>query len=124
MNKETNITQMINEMKAIIKNKPKLTLENFILPEEIGQFEDETDYPTDVQDTQDTSSSKEVEPQTQNDLSAIKKELDQIRKIALNVITRLAEHSNSESYILMKKIWNMVDKASENNNENNNDNFK
>ena len=43
-------------------------------------------------------------------------------EIALNVITRLADQPSSEQYLLMKKIWNTVDKAIENGNENPNGN--
>ena len=53
----------------------------------------------------------------ENKIRGIEKELTQIRKIALNVITRLADQPSSEQYLLMKKIWNTVDKAIENGNE-------
>lgn len=43
----------------------------------------------------------------------VKKEIDEIRKIALQTIARLAEDPTSESYQMMKKIWVMCDKALE-----------
>ena len=53
-------------------------------------------------------------------MSSIEKELTQIRKIALSVINRLADQPTSEDYNTMKKIWNLVDRAIETNNSENN----
>ena len=112
-----NVKELISEMNLMLK-KPSLTLENFIMPENIGDdYSDEgeiNDYPTHNQE-QPT----ETMPQHKEEggMKEIEKELTQIRKIALSVITRLADNPSSENYVLMKKIWNTVDKAIENTNE-------
>ena len=117
------LRKTINEMKLMLNDTPSLTLanylsENFILPENF----DEESFNDDVQMAEPQTSSMqqqmgEKERPIENKISGIEKELTQIRKIALNVITRLADQPSSEQYILMKKIWNTVDKAIENGNE-------
>mgnify|MGYP001139920502 CR=1 FL=1 len=117
----TKLRDTINELKLMLNDKPTMTLENyltetFILPE---NFEDNEfiEEPSQMSPSQvDTSQIKNEQP-IENKISGIEKELTQIRKIALNVITRLADQPSSEQYILMKKIWNTVDKAIENGNE-------
>lgn len=111
----------INEMKLMLNDSPKYTLEsyiseNFIMPEDYGEESHE-------RNVQDRSQAYEPEQGTaeeapaENKITGIEKELTEIRKIALNVITRLADQPSSEQYILMKKIWNTVDKAIENGSE-------
>ena len=111
----------INEMKLMLNDKPFYTLtdyinETFVLPEnfEEGGYEDET--PQMQPSRQGQPQGNENVP-VENKIRGIEKELTQIRKIALNVITRLADQPSSEQYLLMKKIWNTVDKAIENGNE-------
>ena len=90
----------VNDLRKMLTETKRLTLENYILPEEEEPFEDE--MPND-----------EVLQRSSNDMSSIEKELTQIRKIALSVINRLADQPTSPQYDTMKKIWNMVDKAIE-----------
>lgn len=90
-----NLGKMLTEMK-------KLTLENYILPEE-DSFEEEMPQEDDVLPQQEMD----------NNVTGIEEELTQIRKIALSVINRLADQPTSPQYDTMKKIWNMVDKAIE-----------
>ena len=90
----------VNDLRKMLTETKRLTLENYILPEEEEPFEDE--MPDD-----------EVLQRSSNDMSSIEKELTQIRKIALSVINRLADQPTSPQYDTMKKIWNMVDKAIE-----------
>lgn len=90
----------VNDLRKMLTETKRLTLENYILPEEEESFEDE--MPND-----------EVLQRNSNDMSSIEKELTQIRKIALSVINRLADQPTSPQYDTMKKIWNMVDKAIE-----------
>ena len=111
----------INEMKLMLNDKPFYTLtdyinETFVLPEnfEEGGYEDET--PQMQPSRQEQPQGNENVP-VENKIRGIEKELTQMRKIALNVITRLADQPSSEQYLLMKKIWNTVDKAIENGNE-------
>ena len=106
------VRETINELKLMLNDKPSLTLESFYLPEEF----DETmvDEPMPSQE-EVPSQGEPTEQPTENKIGGIEKELTQIRKIALNVITRLADQPSCEQYQLMKKIWDTVDKAIENN---------
>ena len=107
----------INEMRNSLNKIKKLTLESFIMPEK----EEET-YGAEEGITQETPQEEdEVAKQDIQGLSNIEKELIEIRKIALSVINRLADQTNSESYDTMKRIWSLVDKAIES--KNNEDKF-
>lgn len=89
----------VKEMKKMLNETRKLTLENFILPEEETEVSSE-------------EAAVEDEPQhTREDVNNIESELIQIRKIALSVINRLADQPTSDSYNTMKRIWSLVDKA-------------
>lgn len=101
MRKRDNFKDVENLRKMLSETK-KLTLENYILPEE-DSFEEEMPQEDDVLPQQ----------KMDNDVTGIEKELTQIRKIALSVINRLADQPTSPQYDTMKKIWNMVDKAIE-----------
>lgn len=104
----------INEMRNSLNKIKKLTLESFIMPEEETYGEEDV--------TQETPQEEdEVAKQDIQGLSNIEKELIEIRKIALSVINRLADQTNSESYDTMKRIWSLVDKAIES--KNNEDKF-
>lgn len=106
----------INEMRNSLNKIKKLTLESFIMPEK----EEETYGEEGV--TQETPQEEEgVAKQDIQGLDNIEKELIEIRKIALSVINRLADQTNSESYDTMKRIWSLVDKAIES--KNNEDKF-
>ena len=106
----------INEMRNSLNKIKNLTLESFIMPEE------EETYGAEEGVTQETPQEEdEVAKQDIQGLSNIEKELIEIRKIALSVINRLADQTNSESYDTMKRIWSLVDKAIES--KNNEDKF-
>ena len=92
----------VNDMRKMLSETKRLTLEHYILPEE-DSFEEEMPQEDDVLPQQEVD----------NDVTGIEKELTQIRKIALSVINRLADQPTSPQYDTMKKIWNMVDKAIE-----------
>lgn len=108
MRKRDNFKDVENLRKMLSETK-KLTLENYILPEE-DSFEEEMPQEDELLSQQ----------KMDNDVTGIEKELTQIRKIALSVINRLADQPTSPQYDTMKKIWNMVDKAIEQPNKNNN----
>ena len=110
MRKRDNFKDVENLRKMLSETK-KLTLENYILPEE-DSFEEEMPQEDDVLPQQ----------KMDNDVTGIEKELTQIRKIALSVINRLADQPTSEDYNTMKKVWNLVDRAIENTNNNGNEN--
>lgn len=98
----------IDEMRRMLSETKKLTLEGFIMPEEEDDF-----YGDEEVLRQGSEQGSEGEMPEQNKISGIEKELTQIRKIALSVINRLADQPTSPQYDTMKKIWNMVDKAIE-----------
>lgn len=102
----------VNDLRKMLTETKRLTLENYILPEEEETFEDEIPQEDDVLPQQEMD----------NDVTGIEKELTQIRKIALSVINRLADQPTSEDYNTMKKVWNLVDRAIENTNNNGNEN--
>ena len=97
MNEDRQMGKMLSEMK-------RLTLENYILPE------DEEDFGGGMEDEEPVGYRDEG---GKGEITGIEKELTQIRKIALSVINRLADQPTSPQYDTMKKIWNMVDKAIE-----------
>lgn len=110
--------------------KPSMVLENFIVAEDLGQeYGGPTSFDGGMQQDYGQGEMGNEQPQPtnpetqkkENPTEGIEKELTQIRKIALNVITRLADNPNSENYQLMKKIWNTVDKAIENANNQGNE---
>lgn len=110
MRKKDNFKE-VNDLRKMLTETKRLTLENYILPEE-DSFEEEV------------PSMEEELPQVEaNGITDIEKELIQIRKIALSVINRLADQPTSESYDTMKRIWSLVDKAIEQPNKNNSNNF-
>lgn len=102
----------IDEMRKMLTETKRLTLESFIMPED-DSFEDE------YGDEEILSDRGEQMPMEDNGISNIEKELIQIRKIALSVINRLADQPTSESYDTMKRIWGLVDKAIESKNQEN-----
>lgn len=103
--------EAINELKLMLNDKPSLTLESFYLPENFDEtMMDDEEVPSENVPMQEPKQ----ELGQENKIGGIEKELTQIRKIALNVITRLADQPSSEQYQLMKKIWDTVDKAIEN----------
>lgn len=123
----SNFRQLIDEMKMMLNDNPSLTLtdfitETFILPEGfddgMGQpsAPSQAPQPTPTQPVNQQTNNNNEQIPVENKISGIEKELTDIRKISLNVITRLADQPSSEQYQLMKKIWNTVDKAIENGN--------
>ena len=102
MRKKDNFKE-INDLRKMLTETKRLTLEHYIIPEEHDSFEDEM---TEMEDEM-------PQEYSENDVTGIEKELTQIRKIALSVINRLADQPTSPQYDTMKKIWNMVDKAIE-----------
>lgn len=95
----------IDDLRKMLHETKKLTLEGFIMPDE---YED--DMP--MQDDEE-----EILRGNDSGIADIEKELIQIRKIALSVINRLADQTSSESYDTMKRIWSLVDKAIESKND-------
>ena len=101
----------IDEMRKMLTETKRLTLENFIMPEE-----DEYDDMPSMRGGQ-PDDEEEILRGNDSGIANIEKELIQIRKIALSVINRLADQTSSESYDTMKRIWSLVDKAIESKND-------
>lgn len=101
----------IDEMRKLLTETKRLTLENFIMPEE-----DEYDDMPSMRGGQ-PDDEEEILRGNDSGIANIEKELIQIRKIALSVINRLADQTSSESYDTMKRIWSLVDKAIESKND-------
>lgn len=111
------IREAIDDLKLMLNDNPSLTLESFYLPEEFDP--DMVDDGMSQPEQMPMHNQGETEQPSNDKISGIEKELTQIRKIALNVITRLADQPSSEQYQLMKKIWDTVDRAIETNIKNN-----
>ena len=92
----------INEMRNMLSGIKKLTLENFIMPEE-GD-EEEGEYGDEEQ-----PQSAPMDEFTEE----IKQAIVQIRKISISVIAKLADNPTSEGYTFMKRVLDMSDKAME-----------
>ena len=105
----------INEIREMLGTTKKLTLESFIMPEKDASYRDVA-----PQDNVGEFPKEEKQEDSGVNISSIKKELTQIRKIALSVINRLADQPTSEDYNTMKKVWNLVDRAIESNSSENN----
>lgn len=117
MNKPKSVRELIQEMKMRL-DESQFTFESFMMPE----YEEENPEGYDSYEEDDEEimvnreqnpSDEENMPMKQSKISGIEKELTDIRKIALSVIARLADQPTSEQYDLMKRIWNLVDKAME-----------
>lgn len=110
--KENNL---IKEMKQMLGKKRNLTVESLVFNEA------EEGYGYDDYDEMPTENEYEVELDTPSKSSGIESEvrpmIDQIRKMTLQGISKLAEHPESETYNTLKKIWQLVDKATESQNK-------
>lgn len=129
MNKNTKDSkELIEEMKLILRDKtPSLTVESLVFGEnndpmaEVDQIPPkanvsseqtasmETDDTTPYQSAEDQKVAQNVSPID----AEIKPLIDQIRVLALKGVAKLANNPTSESYQLLKKIWQTVDKAAE-----------
>ena len=109
MRRKDNI-KSVKDLRKMLNETRRLTLENYILPEEEEDVYGYDDEDEDVLRRDDSFSEH-------GDVSNIEKELIEIRKIALSVINRLADQTSSESYDTMKRIWSLVDKAIESKND-------
>lgn len=108
---------LITEMKQMLGNKKNLTVESLVFNE------GEEDYDFSEENDEQIPSENEYEIEMDNTdcnntiEAEVKPMIDQIRKMALQGIAKLAEHPECETYTTLKKIWQMVDKAIENQNK-------
>ena len=109
--------KLITEMKQMLGNKKNLTVESLVFNE------GEEDYDFSEENDEQIPSENEYEIEMDNTdcnntiEAEVKPMIDQIRKMALQGIAKLAEHPECETYTTLKKIWQMVDKAIENQNK-------
>lgn len=116
LNKRDNFSA-INDLRRLLNETKRLTLEQFVLPEDDEYGDNYGEY-----GDEEILNSRNQQPTDNNGVADIEKELIQIRKIALSVINRLADQTSSESYDTMKRIWSLVDKAIESKNDEDKDN--
>lgn len=95
--------ELINEMRSILNNQRNLTLESLVFSKESAE---EPYYDDEKYGSRDDF-------REENTSDNIKSLINQIRKLVLNGIAQLAEHPESSEYEMLKKIWSVVDKASE-----------
>ena len=107
-NQNTESKELIREMKQML-HKPTMTLESMIFSgmNEEGDDEDKfaEEMPSDDMSSQNIPVSDSVD---------VTDSINKIRQIALQAIAKLADNPTSEHYQLLKKVWNLVDKAFEN----------
>ena len=109
--------KLITEMKQMLGNKKNLTVESLVFNE------GEEDYDFSEENDEQIPSENEYEIEMDNTdcnntiEAEVKPMIDQIRKMALQGIAKLAEHPECETYTTLKKIWQMVDKAIETQNK-------
>ena len=126
---------LIEEMKLILRDKtPSLTVESLVFGEnndpmaDVDQLPPKADLgnsqPSPTADTTPFQSAEDEKvAQNVSPIDAeIKPLIDQIRVLALKGVAKLANNPTSESYQLLKKIWQTVDKAAESANKPQNNN--
>lgn len=110
MNKNTkniNSKQLISEMQEMLR-EPKMTMESMIFSDvDNSEYDEPEEMPDERAEEQPRMEEK---PKSDNITQAI----NQIRQISLKAIAELADNPADERYILLKKVWNTVDKAFEN----------
>lgn len=111
------INKLITEMKQMLDNKKSLTVESLVF----NESEEDYGYDKESEEQIPTENEYEIDVDTTPSDSGVETEvkpmIDQIRKMALQGISKLAEHPESETYNTLKKIWQLVDKAIESQNK-------
>jgi hypothetical protein len=106
---------LIKEMKQLLGNKKDLTVESLVFKESEDDYMMENEYDIELpSDEYDELPQKSMKSGIE---SEVKPMIDQIRKMALQGIAKLAEHPECETYSTLKKVWQLVDKATENQNK-------
>ena len=102
--------QLISEMKQLL-SKPKLTVENMIFSD---VNEEDFEKPDEFNDGYEEEKEVETVPEESGSEVDVTDTINKIRQLALQAIAKLADNPTSEQYQLLKKVWNLVDKAFEN----------
>lgn len=126
MNKKDKFDALITEMKLMLQDSPRsLTVEGFVFDKNNDPMKEVDNVPP----HEDSSVQSEQTPNDDTPLKSVDNEkvaqnvspvdgeikplIDQIRVLALKGVAKLANNPTSESYQLLKKIWQTVDKAAE-----------
>lgn len=135
-NNDTSARELINEMKLILRDTPVKLSESLMFGEDAGEepIVDEvpSDNPLQHNDTEREPQHNNPQPfkaednektaQATTELDGeIKPLLDKIRVITLQGIAKLANNPTSESYQVLKRIWQQIDKVAENANKTQNE---
>ena len=106
--------KLITEMNELLDKKKSLTIESLVFNEsndDFDEFEGENEYELNIDNEVEANQTNEIE-------NNVKPIIGQIRKIVLQGISQLAEYPECETYATLKKIWQMVDKATDSSNKN------
>ena len=102
---DKNNQNLIAEMKEMLGEEKKLTVENIVFDEH-----NEPGYDTPIQ----TEFEDEEKPkQTTVVDSSVNDVINKIRVLSLQGISKLAEHPDSLQYDTLKKVWQLIDKTVE-----------
>ena len=101
--------QLISEIKQLL-SKPKLTVENMIFSD---VNEEDFEKPDEFNDGYEEEKEVETVPEESGSEVDVTDTINKIRQLALQAIAKLADNPTSEQYQLLKKVWNIVDKAFE-----------
>lgn len=109
--------KLISEMKQMLNGKKSLTVESLVFNESDEDYGYEDGVAEEVPSENEYEIDVDTTPNSNGIESEVKPMIDQIRKMALQGISKLAEHPESETYNTLKKIWQLVDKAIESQNK-------
>lgn len=105
-NKDINNQELISEMQTMLR-KPKLTMESMIFSDVNEDDFEDSENMNDMPSDEDNVELPEENPIDVTDT------INKIRQMSLQAIAKLADNPASEQYQLLKKVWNLVDKAFE-----------
>ena len=113
MMKNNKNIRLISEMKETLAKGRKGVLESLVFDDDMS-FDTETDnpgYDTDI-DFEETPSNATPEKNMQQvKTPEVKSVIDNIRRTALQGIQQIADNPTSAEYDVLKKIWQLCDKA-------------
>lgn len=98
----------LNEIRMISKRMPK-TIKEALNFEEDEEYGDEMEQMPEEEPMRQTPKEKGGESVKMD----VEEFIDDIRKQSLQGMAQLADDPNSDQYIILKKVWQIVDKAAE-----------
>lgn len=100
--KKTNYNA-VSALRETLNKLNNLTLESYIMPDEENMYSEDGGYEDDVLNERPEDKFNDE----------VKQAIVQIRKISIGIIAKLADNPTSESYVFMKRVLDMSDKAME-----------